>query len=178
MVMARARGERDHSGNTAGAGLGQPGTEDRLARALAHEGSEGLRQSASRGQLGAGRAQAVQLGQLGRTQAFWAALEDQLFAIGWLDHPVGRLAEGLQVITQLWTEPRSTFAGRCYQLRDATATPEGLARRTGTHERYVREWLLNQAAGGYIAYGPAGGRYTLPPEHAAALPGLVGSLDR
>jgi SAM-dependent methyltransferase len=48
-------------------------------------------------------------------------------------------------------------------------TLEELAQRTGTHERYVREWLLNQAAGGYVEYDPASGRYTLPPEHAAML---------
>jgi SAM-dependent methyltransferase len=56
-------------------------------------------------------------------------------------------------------------------------TPEELARRTGTHERYVREWLLNQAAGGYVEYHPTSGRYTLPPEHAAVLPGLFGGFQ-
>jgi 2-polyprenyl-3-methyl-5-hydroxy-6-metoxy-1,4-benzoquinol methylase len=44
-----------------------------------------------------------------------------------------------------------------------------LASRTETHERYVREWLNNQAAGGYVEYDPATARYTLPPEQAAAL---------
>jgi SAM-dependent methyltransferase len=39
-----------------------------------------------------------------------------------------------------------------------------LARRTGTDERYVREWLAGQAAAGYIEYDPASGRYTLSPE--------------
>jgi len=48
-------------------------------------------------------------------------------------------------------------------------TPEELASRTGTRERYVREWLNNQAAGGYVEYDPASGRYTLPPEQAMAL---------
>lgn len=48
-------------------------------------------------------------------------------------------------------------------------TPAELAARTGTVERYVREWLINQAAGGYVAYDPATGRYTLPPEQALAL---------
>ena len=36
-------------------------------------------------------------------------------------------------------------------------TPGELAERTGTSERYVREWLNNQAAGGYVAYDPAAG---------------------
>jgi SAM-dependent methyltransferase len=45
-------------------------------------------------------------------------------------------------------------------------TSSALARRTGTAERYVREWLGNQAAGGYVVYDPAGGTYELPAEHA------------
>ena len=48
-------------------------------------------------------------------------------------------------------------------------SPAELATRTGTAERYVREWLNAQAAGGYIAYDPESGRYTLPPEQAVAL---------
>src|SRR5207342_2233654 len=48
-------------------------------------------------------------------------------------------------------------------------TPTELANRTGTAERYVREWLNQQAAGGYVEYDPESGRYTLPPEQAIAL---------
>jgi 2-polyprenyl-3-methyl-5-hydroxy-6-metoxy-1,4-benzoquinol methylase len=48
-------------------------------------------------------------------------------------------------------------------------SPAELAERTGTAERYVREWLNAQAAGGYVSYDPAGGRYALPPEQAVAL---------
>ena len=47
--------------------------------------------------------------------------------------------------------------------------PAELARRTGTAERYVREWLNAQAAGGFVEYDPDSGRYTLPPEQAMAL---------
>jgi SAM-dependent methyltransferase len=46
---------------------------------------------------------------------------------------------------------------------------EELAARTGTHARYVREWLNAQAAGGYVTYDPATDRYTLPAEHAFVL---------
>lgn len=49
-----------------------------------------------------------------------------------------------------------------------------LARRTGTVERYVREWLVNQAAAGYVAYDPMSGRYTLPAEQALALADVDG----
>ena len=48
-------------------------------------------------------------------------------------------------------------------------TPAELADATGTHERYVREWLANQAAGGYVAYDPDRGTFTLPDEQAAVL---------
>ena len=48
-------------------------------------------------------------------------------------------------------------------------TPVELARRANVSERYVREWLNAQAAGGYVEYDPAGGTYTLPPEQAIAL---------
>ena len=44
-----------------------------------------------------------------------------------------------------------------------------LAAQTGTHERYVREWLSNQAASGYVAYDPASKKFTLPLEHAPML---------
>ena len=49
--------------------------------------------------------------------------------------------------------------------------PAELAERAGTVERYVREWLNAQAAGGYVGYDPDSGRYTLPAEHAVALTG-------
>ena len=41
-----------------------------------------------------------------------------------------------------------------------------LARKTGTQERYVREWLSNQAAGGYVVYDSACKTYELPEEQA------------
>jgi 2-polyprenyl-3-methyl-5-hydroxy-6-metoxy-1,4-benzoquinol methylase len=47
-------------------------------------------------------------------------------------------------------------------------SPE-LAERTGTAERYVREWLNAQAAGGFVAYDPDSSSYTLPPEQTVAL---------
>jgi SAM-dependent methyltransferase len=48
-------------------------------------------------------------------------------------------------------------------------TSEEVAERSGAAERNVREWLRNQAAGGYIAYDPDSDRYTLPDEQALAL---------
>src|SRR6185312_9135770 len=48
-------------------------------------------------------------------------------------------------------------------------TAAELAARTATAERYVREWLNAQAAGGFVAYNAATGGYSLPPEQAVAL---------
>jgi len=48
-------------------------------------------------------------------------------------------------------------------------TSTQLAKKTNTSERYVREWLANQAASGYITYNSNTSEYTLPPEHALAL---------
>jgi 2-polyprenyl-3-methyl-5-hydroxy-6-metoxy-1,4-benzoquinol methylase len=48
-------------------------------------------------------------------------------------------------------------------------TAAELASRTRTNERYIREWLANQAASGYIRYDSNTGKYTLPPEQAMAL---------
>jgi 2-polyprenyl-3-methyl-5-hydroxy-6-metoxy-1,4-benzoquinol methylase len=48
-------------------------------------------------------------------------------------------------------------------------TPAELAKRTGTAERYVREWLCNQAAGGYVSYDSAAAKFYLSDEQAFAL---------
>lgn len=48
-------------------------------------------------------------------------------------------------------------------------TPAELAAKTDTSERYVREWLLNQAAGEYLFYDPATGTYSMLPEQKIAL---------
>ncbi len=45
-------------------------------------------------------------------------------------------------------------------------TPASLAERTGTAERYVREWLNAHAAAGYVDYDPRTGHYVMSPEQA------------
>lgn len=45
-------------------------------------------------------------------------------------------------------------------------TSKELADRTGTTERYVREWLASQAAGGYVTCDASAGRYSLSEEQA------------
>lgn len=58
-------------------------------------------------------------------------------------------------------------------LAGEALTPAELAERTGTAERYVREWLSAQAAGGYITYDAESERFSLSPEQqlAFATPG-------
>ncbi len=44
-----------------------------------------------------------------------------------------------------------------------------LAERTGTAERYVREWLAAQAASGYVRHDSATGKFSMTAEQAAVL---------
>jgi 2-polyprenyl-3-methyl-5-hydroxy-6-metoxy-1,4-benzoquinol methylase len=54
-------------------------------------------------------------------------------------------------------------------LAQGPATPERFAERTGCHQRYLTEWLRNQAAGGYVSYDPATGEFFLSEEQAYCL---------
>ena len=47
-------------------------------------------------------------------------------------------------------------------------TSTDLAKKTGLHERYVREWLSGQAASGYIDYHADKNTFSLRPEPALA----------
>jgi SAM-dependent methyltransferase len=54
-------------------------------------------------------------------------------------------------------------------MADGTpVTSSDLAKKTGLHERYVREWLSGQAASGYIDYHPDKSAFSLSPEQAIA----------
>ena len=48
-------------------------------------------------------------------------------------------------------------------------TSLALADATSIRERYLREWLANQAAGGYVAYDPVTQTYALSPAQAMVL---------
>ena len=66
------------------------------------------------------------------------------------------------------------YIGKKLGLYEALAdsdglTPEELAAKTNTNERYIREWLINQASGDYVHYDPATGKYSMLPEQAVAL---------
>ena len=63
------------------------------------------------------------------------------------------------------------------ELAKGALTPDELARRTGTDERYVREWLGNQGAGGYVQFDQASGEWSLTEEQALCLADPNGPVD-
>ena len=56
--------------------------------------------------------------------AAWAANEHEMYAISGLDHRVGLLSEGLQIMKMLWTQERTNFEGRYFTMRNAVANPK------------------------------------------------------
>jgi SAM-dependent methyltransferase len=60
--------------------------------------------------------------------------------------------------------------------RSGASTSVELAQRTGTQERYVREWLGAMANAGYLDYDPVSRRYSLPPEHTPVLANETGPV--
>jgi SAM-dependent methyltransferase len=54
-------------------------------------------------------------------------------------------------------------------LAERPMTSDELARATHTDERYVREWLSSQAAGGYVNFDAKSKRFSLDEEQALAL---------
>jgi SAM-dependent methyltransferase len=54
-------------------------------------------------------------------------------------------------------------------LAEGPLTPAQLAAKTHTDERYLREWLASQAAGGYVTYEEQSGQFSLSAEQAFAL---------
>jgi Methyltransferase domain/Rv2258c-like winged HTH domain len=54
-------------------------------------------------------------------------------------------------------------------LAGETLTSSQLAKKTMTDERYLREWLSSQAAGGYITYDEKTDKFSLSEEQAFAL---------
>ena len=63
------------------------------------------------------------------------------------------------------------------ELAKGPLTSTELASRTGTHERYIREWLAVQAAGGYAEYDSKSGKYSLNEEQALCLADPHGPVD-
>jgi SAM-dependent methyltransferase len=93
--------------------------------------------------------------------------------------PAGALAERIRANTMSALELFSLYLGKRLGLYraladDGPATSTELAARTGTAERYIREWLEHHAANGFLevddpAADPLARRYHLPPEHVPVL---------
>lgn len=82
-----------------------------------------------------------------------------------LGHAVGDLGAAISATLMLVGDRLGLYRA----LADAPASPAELAQRTHTHERYIREWLGNQAAGGYVSFDAANGRYSLDEAQALCL---------
>ncbi|OBK70717.1 methyltransferase domain-containing protein [Mycobacterium sp. 1274761.0] len=63
------------------------------------------------------------------------------------------------------------------ELAKGAMTADQLAQRTGTNERYVREWLGNQAAGGYVQYDSQSDQWSMTAEQALCLADPRGPVD-
>jgi 2-polyprenyl-3-methyl-5-hydroxy-6-metoxy-1,4-benzoquinol methylase len=87
----------------------------------------------------------------------------------------GRLFRDMTGALELLTVYLGERLGLYQALRaDGPATSAELAARTGTTERYIREWLEHHAASGLLevddpAAGPLARRYSLPPGHVPVL---------
>jgi len=62
-------------------------------------------------------------------------------------------------------------------LAKGPQSPAELARNTNTNERYIREWLNSQAAGGYVTYDEATAKYSLSEEQELCLANPAGPVD-
>jgi len=79
---------------------------------------------------------------------------------------VGDMGAAMHAVLILLGDRLGLYKG----MADGTpVTPAELAKRTGTSERYVREWLNANAASGYVTYDAGTAAYTLPAEQALAL---------
>jgi 2-polyprenyl-3-methyl-5-hydroxy-6-metoxy-1,4-benzoquinol methylase len=100
---------------------------------------------------------------------------------------VEEFAGRVTVDTSAWMVTTMAMIGDRLGLWRALAdsrpvTSAELAHRTGTSERYVREWLSSMAAHGYLTYEPGAERFALPAAHAPVLgtesPAYFGGLQQ
>jgi len=87
-----------------------------------------------------------------------------------LEEFVGRFASDLGAVLHAATVLIGDQLGLYRAMADGRwVRPEELAEATGTHQRYVSEWLAAQAASGYAVYDAETSRFRLTPEQAFAL---------
>ena len=97
--------------------------------------------------------------------------EDKLAAF--LGKAVGDLSASMSAVLMLIGDELGLYAA----LAEEKLSAAELAQRTDTSERYIREWLGNQAAGGYVEYDSAEDTYYLNDEQAACLANPNGPVD-
>ena len=97
--------------------------------------------------------------------------EDKLHAF--LNRAVGDLGAAMSAVLMTIGDELGYYKA----LAKASLTPAELAARTNTNERYAREWLGNQAAGGYVDYDATTGKYHLNDEQALCLADPGGPVD-
>jgi 2-polyprenyl-3-methyl-5-hydroxy-6-metoxy-1,4-benzoquinol methylase len=97
--------------------------------------------------------------------------EDKLNAF--LGKAVGDLGASVSAVLMLIGDELGLYSA----LGGQRLSPAQLAQKTGTNERYVREWLANQAAGGYIEYDHPSDSYYLNEEQALCLADPNGPVD-
>ena len=90
-----------------------------------------------------------------------------------LHHAVGDLGAAMSAVLMSIGDELGFYK----ELAKEALTPAQLALKTNTNERYVREWLNNQAAGGYVHYDPTKGTYHLDEEQALCLANPNGPVD-
>lgn len=97
--------------------------------------------------------------------------EERLTAF--LGKSIGDLGAAISAVLVLMGDELGLYE----QLAKSPLTSAQLAQRTGTSERYIREWLGNQAAGGYVEYDSDTDRYFLNDEQALCLANPEGPVD-
>jgi 2-polyprenyl-3-methyl-5-hydroxy-6-metoxy-1,4-benzoquinol methylase len=100
-----------------------------------------------------------------------AVNEDKLNAF--LGKAVGDLGASVSAVLMVIGDELGLYSA----LGGQRLSPEQLAQKTGTNERYVREWLANQAAGGYIEYDQPSETYYMNEEQALCLADPNGPVD-
>ena len=97
--------------------------------------------------------------------------EDKLESF--LGKAVGDLSASVSAVLMLIGDELGLYSA----LAEERLSAAELAQRTGTNERYIREWLANQAAGGYVEYDEATDNYYLNDEQALCLANPNGPVD-
>ncbi len=99
------------------------------------------------------------------------ATEDKLNAF--LGKAIGDLGASVSAVLMLIGDELGLYTA----LAGHRLSAEELAQKTGTNARYIREWLANQAAGGYVEYDEADDTYYLTAEQELCLADPKGPVD-